>query len=223
MANNDIVRHCGVVRSTGSRVIVLWRQIDESDKEHCLVVYRDSLPEVYRQPVETLTMGKGQNGVDLWDIFDKQGRLEGHNMLTALHQNGYIRKQATADIDMHVGGHRKVCLRDLNSEIDDSLRRKQETDGFVKDYNPFDKQEVQYPEQDGIVSRLLQEAQELETRAKENRDRAYSLDPSKRPVTHSAPVSENASRVFYIEIEEGISQAKAIERLKKEFKERRAK
>lgn len=220
MANSEIIRHCGVVRSTGSRVFVLWRQLSDTDKEHCLVVYRDSLPEVYRQPVETLVMSKGQNGIDLWDIFDKQGYLEGTNMLTALHKNGYIRKQATADIDMHVGGHRKICLRELNEEIDASLMRSSMTDGSVKDYNPFDQQEVKYPEQEGIVARLLTEAEDLEKRATENRERAYNLDPTKRP----AQVSHvNDRSTFTIEIPDGISQAKAIEQLKKALKERNAK
>lgn len=60
----SIVRHCGVVRSTGSRVFVVWRQL-ENDPSHCLVVYRDSLPEVYSNRVAELVLGRGQSSIEL--------------------------------------------------------------------------------------------------------------------------------------------------------------
>lgn len=208
---SGIIRHCGVVRSTGSRVYVLWRSL-ENDPEHCLVIYRDSLPEVYAHPVERLVMGVGQNGVELWEIMHKAGYLEGHNMLSSLHNNGYIRKQNTNDIDMHIGGNRKICLKELNSEIQSSTDKA--VDGKVKDFNPFDDKEVSYPEKDGIVNRLLAEAEELEQRAKENRERAYSLDPTLMP-------AKAETKTFYIELPEGISQAKAIEAVKAELKARK--
>lgn len=216
---SNIIRHCGVVRSTGSRVYVLWRQL-ENDPQHCLVVYRDSLPEVYAHPVERTIMGVGQSGVELWDIMDKAGHLEGYPMLTALHKNGYIRKQNTADIDMHIGGNRKICLLDLNAEIAASQQPVEQKDGSVKDFNPFDAvPHDNFPEKAGIVNRLLNEAVELEKRALENRERAYSLDPTTRP---AAATNAEGKRTFTIELVEGVSQAKAIEQVKKIIKERKA-
>lgn len=223
----SIVRHCGVVRSTGSRVFVVWRQL-ENDQSHCLVVYRDSLPEVYSNRVAELVLGRGQSSIELWDVMDKIGTLEGGNMLSVLHRMGYIRKQSTLDIDMHVGGSNKIPLNVLNEEINQSAVVQ---DGTVKAFNPYEQQQsqTQYPEQGTIVSRLLEEAAKYETLARENRERAYNLDPSLRPqaqavVLPSDSVVEADSQEptsLYLELPEGISQAKAVELVKKALKERK--
>lgn len=224
----SITRHCGVVRSTGSRVFVAWRQL-ENDPGHCLVIYRDSLPEVYSNRVAELVLGRGQSSIELWDVMDKIGTLEGGNMLSVLHRMGYIRKQSTLDIDMHVGGTNKIPLNVLNEEINQSAVVQ---DGTVKSFNPYEQQtsQTQYPEQGTIVSRLLEEASKYETLANENRERAYNLDPSLRPhaqvlvqratdstVESNQPVSES----LFVELPEGISQAKAVELVKKALKERK--
>jgi hypothetical protein len=222
----SIVRHCGVVRSTGSRVFVVWRQL-ENDPTHCLVVYRDSLPEVYSNRVAELVLGRGQSSIELWDVMDKIGTLEGGNMLSVLHRMGYIRKQNTLDIDMHVGGTNKIPLNVLNEEINQSAVVQ---DGTVKAFNPYEQQEstVQYPEQGTIVSRLLEEAVKYETLARENRERAYNLDPSLRPQAQAivlpsdtAVEDEEVKTTLYLELPEGISQAKAVELVKKALKERK--
>lgn len=225
----SIVRHCGVVRSTGSRVFVVWRQL-ENDPNHCLVVYRDSLPEVYSNRVAELVLGRGQSSIELWDVMDKIGTLEGGNMLSVLHRMGYIRKQHTLDIDMHVGGTNKIPLNVLNEEINQSAVVR---DGTVKEFNPYEQQQqsVQYPEQNTIVSRLLQEADQYEQLATENRERAYNLDPSLRPqaqvlseqsyVVLPSDTNQDKSSSLFVELPEGISQAKAIELVKKVLKERK--
>ena len=222
----SITRHCGVVRSTGSRVFVVWRQL-ENDPTHCLVVYRDSLPEVYSNRVAELVLGRGQSSIELWDVMDKIGTLEGGNMLSVLHRMGYIRKQNTLDIDMHIGGTNKIPLNILNEEINQSAVVQ---DGTVKSFNPYDQQqETQYPEQNTIVSRLLDEAEKYDQLAKENRERAYNLDPSLRPQAQILAdnfvvlpeVSQNESGSIFVELADGISQAKAIEIVKKALKERK--
>ena len=226
----SIIRHSGVVRSTGSRVFVVWRQL-ENDPAHCLVIYRDSLPEVYSNRVAELVLGRGQSSIELWDVMDKIGTLEGSNMLSVLHRMGYIRKQSTLDIDMHVGGTNKIPLNILNDEINQSAVVQ---DGTVKAFNPYDQQEqTQYPEQSTIVSRLLDEAVKYEQLARDNRERAYNLDPSLRPQAQtfvapttessvsSAPVEiqETKASSLFVEIPEGSSQSKAVELVKKALKE----
>lgn len=217
----SIIRHCGVVRSTGSRVFVLWRQL-ENDPAHCLVVYRDSLPEVYSNKVAELVLGRGQSSIELWDVMDKIGTLEGGNMLSVLHRMGYIRKQNTLDIDMHVGGTNKIPLNVLNDEINESSVAR---DGTVKSFNPYEKSEqVEYPERDTIIGRLLEEAEKYEQLAHENRERAYNLDPSLRPqaqVVEKVDYNEVKNDSLFVELPEGISQAKAVELVKKVLKERK--
>lgn len=214
---SGIIRHCGVVRSTGSRVFVVWRQL-ENDPTHCLVVYRDSLPEVYSNRVAELVLGRGQSSIELWDVMDKIGTLEGSNMLSVLHRMGYIRKQHTLDVDMHVGGNNKIPLNVLNEEINQSSVVQ---DGTVKSFNPYEQSTNQYPEQNTIVGRLLEEADKYEQLARENRDRAYSLDPSLRPYESTLPATSSDTTSVFVELPEGISQTKAVELVKKVLKERK--
>lgn len=212
-----ITRHCGVVRATGSRVFVVWRQLPDQPK-HCLVIYQDSLPEQYAYAVQELVLGRGQSSLDLWDVMDKIGVLDGRKMLDVLHQLSYLRKLATADIDMHVGNGAKIALNLLNEQLDE---QKVHTDGKVKEYNPFDdSNQTSFQESDGIVAKLLSEAAQYEKLAKDTYERAYALDPSARPQAQVVDIQSENKKSFYIEIPDGISQAKAIELLKKSLKER---
>lgn len=219
---SNITRHQGVVRSTGSRVFVLWRQIPD-DRAHCLVVYRDSLPEVYANTVTDLVLGKGQASIDLWEVMDKVGGLDGRKMLDVLHGLGYIRKQRTCDIDMHVGNGVKYSLEALNDSLD---MQSQHTDGKVKDYNPWEKQQepADFAEKGTIVEKLLNEAAEYERLHHETLERAYNLEPGLRPqaTTHELADDGLDSKSFYIELPEGITQTKAIEAVKKALQERKA-
>lgn len=210
---SKITRHEGVVRSTGSRVFVVWREIPD-DNKHCLVIYRDSIPEVYNYAVTELIMGRGQDSIDLWEVMDKIGYLDQRKMLDVLHGYGYIRKQRTCDIDMHVGNGNKICLEELNASIAEQTTPKEHKDGTVSEYNPFKpKVDDDSVERSTIVDRLLADAKQYEVLAKETFERAYTIDPSRRPST--SPEDDLEKRTFYIELPEGISQTKAIEQVKK--------
>lgn len=215
------IRHVGVVRNTGSRVFVVWRSLPD-DPEHCLIVYRDSLPEAYAQSVADLVMNQGQSNVDLWEVMHKIGHLDGRKMLDVLHNLQHLRRARTCDIDMHVGGNSKISLDVLNNAINDNDAKTHE-DGKVKEYNPFKPQEADTSvEEATIVEQLLKDAQRYEQLAKEHFERAYNLEPSLRPQVQATPVAPD-SKTFYIEIPEGISQTKAIEKVKQAFAERKAK
>ncbi|AXC39395.1 UNVERIFIED_ORG: hypothetical protein [Escherichia phage CMSTMSU] len=90
------------------------------DPEHCLIVYRDSLPEAYAQSVADLVMNQGQSNVDLWEVMHKIGHLDGRKMLDVLHNLQHLRRARTCDIDMHVGGNSKISLDVLNNAINDN-------------------------------------------------------------------------------------------------------
>lgn len=215
------IRHVGVVRNTGSRVFVVWRCLPD-DPDHCLIVYRDSLPEAYAQSVSDLVMGHGQSNVDLWEVMHKIGHLDGRKMLDVLHNLQHLRRARTCDIDMHVGGNNKISLDVLNKAIDENEAKVHE-DGKVKEYNPFKPQETDTSvEEATIVEQLLKDAAKHEQLAKEYYERAYNLEPSLRP---QAQVVEQQSdnKTLYIEIPEGISQTKAIEKVKQALAERKAK
>lgn len=212
-----ITRHCGVVRATGSRVFIVWRQLPDQPG-HCLAIYQDSLPEQYAYAVQELVLGRGQSSLDLWDVMDKVGVLDGRKMLDVLHQLSYLRKLSTADVDMHVGNGAKIALNLLNDQLDE---QKVHTDGKVKEYNPFDNQpQTDFQESGGIVAKLLSDAAQYEQLAKETYERAYALDPSMRPQA-AAIIEADPNQPFTISIPQGTTQAKAIEILKKALKEQK--
>lgn len=212
-----ITRHCGVVRATGSRVFIVWRQLPDQPG-HCLAIYQDSLPEQYAYAVQELVLGRGQSSLELWDVMDKVGVLDGRKMLDVLHQLSYLRKLSTADVDMHVGNGAKIALNLLNEQLDE---QKVHTDGKVKEYNPFDEQRnTDFQESGGIVGKLLSDAAQYEQLAKETYERAYALDPSMRPQA-AVTIEADPNQPLMISIPQGTTQAKAIEILKKALKEQK--
>lgn len=220
---SNVIRHQGVVRSTGSRVFVVWRQLPD-DPEHCLVIYRDSLPEVYAYAVTELVETKGQASIDLWEVMDKVGYLDNRKMLDVLHSLSYLRKQRTSDIDMHVGGGTKYSLDLLNRSLEQHSST-EHVSGKVKEYNPYDKQESpeNFAEKGTIVDKLLADAAEAGRLQQEYLERAYAIEPSLRPkpTVTEQPVVDTDKRTFFIELPDDISQTKAIEAVKKALKERK--
>jgi len=219
---SNITRHQGVVRSTGSRVFVVWRTIPD-DIDHCLVIYRDSIPEVYNHAVTELILGKGQSSIDLWEVMDKIGFLDQRKMLDVLHGYGYIRKQRTCDIDMHVGNGAKICLEDLNRSIAEQQAPQQHKDGTVSTYNPFDpKVQSDSGERVTIVDKLLSDAEQYKQLYVETLERAYNIDPTRRPLGDNAPETADDS-TFSITFDSSVSQTKAIELVKKTIAARKGK
>ena len=211
------IRHTGVMRNTGSRVFVVWRALPD-DPQHCLVIYRDSLPEAYVFAVTDIVNNQGQSSIDLWEVMHKIGYLDGRKMLDVLHNMQYLHRVRTCDIDMHTGGNNKISLDVLNAAIDEGNKVHQ--DSKVKDFNPFAPQEVDTSVEDAtIVGQLLADARKHEKLAQDFYERAYNLEPSLRA---EVKVEAGTPGTFTVEFPEGISQTKAIERVKKALAERKA-
>lgn len=210
---SNVVRHKGVIRNTGSRVFVVFRELP-GDPEHCLVVFQDSLPEIYTWAVRDLVSGPGQNSTELHEIMNAVGVLDGRKMLNVLHDGKFLRKIRTSDIDMHTGGNNIIPLNVLNEQF--STKLTEETK--VKDYNPFkpEHQDTKIEEMT-IVSELIKEAQKYEKLSKDYYERLYNLEPSMRP---KGDVTEKEG-YFTIEFPNDMSQTKAIEKIKKVYQERK--
>lgn len=210
---SNITRHTGVIRRTGSRVYVVYRELLD-DKEHCLVIYRDSLPEVYAYKVQDVVLGRGQESINLFDVMDKE-TLEGAHMLTVLHKYNHLRRVSVDDVDMHVGGRNVISLRVLNQSIDETSEVK---DGTVEKYNPMVKNDnIKFSESVGIAYELINQADMHTSEAKALYERAYALDPSLRPVME---IQEEDDNTFIVKLPKNASQAKAVELVKKALKER---
>lgn len=207
-------RHIGVLRNTSSRVYIAWRSLpDEPDQ--ALVIYRDSLPGPYADPVYELVMGRAQESTELYEVMDKIGRLDGANMFTILYKTKYLVKVPTASVDVHLGGDAKISLDKLNESINSS--KNTIDSGYTKTFNPLEKvQDIQYSESTGIVAQLLEEAARHRTMADNISERAYALDPTQRPKP-DAKVTDDS--VLVLSIPKDITQAKAVDMVKQLLKE----
>lgn len=184
-----IVRHRGVITSTGTRCTVVFRELPK-EPEYCLVFEADSLPEYFRDSIAQVVAREGQNTRDLYEVLHRHTLPNGENMLSALHEFRLLQRKPTKDITMMPTSEMKVGLDDLNLQI-------RELDGEKVERKPADIQEKFNPyaesaanldseEAVGIAARLLQEAEDLATESGRKRDQAYKLRPELAP----APVVE---------------------------------
>lgn len=209
------IRHNGVSKNTGSNVIVIYRSLPDAPNK-CLVLFKDSLPDTLSTNVLTLVNGVGQKSLDLYDVMDKMGIVEGRHMLTVLHNYGLLKPLQTNEVVMHVGGGQTIRLDELNSILESESKI---NDGKVSTFNPFDIGSAEAEaaiEDKGLVSRLLSQAAEYRAEADKLHKRAMELDPSLR-----FEVKTEVTSTDTVIIPEGITQAKAIELVKKIIKERK--
>lgn len=212
MAN--IIRHKGVT-SIGTNVSVIFRSL-QKEPDKCLVLYHESLPEVYYYKVMQLIDGVGQKSNNLWDIMDKEGLLEGSNMLTVLHTKSLLRKLNTSEITMLPGNGQRIRLDELNKVIADA----EMSGGKIKDYNPFESTTVDAGlENGGLAARLMNESEQHRIQAEKLYQRAVDLDPS---LARKEVVSASENSTFTIELPADISAAKAIETVKKAMSARKS-
>lgn len=208
-------RHIGVIKNTGSSVFVVYRKLPDNDGK-CLILYRDSLPDVFAHRIISTVEGKGQRSVDLFEVMNEE-RLEGRHMLTALHNHGLLKAVDTSAVVMHVGGNQTIRLDELNNIIDSEMKIQGDN---VKKYNPFDMGSAEAKdalEDRGLVHRLTEQAKFHHEEAIKLFDRIAQIDESLVPNEFKTAKSTSTTSV---ELPEGISQTKAIELVKKALKER---
>lgn len=203
---SNIIKHCGVMNNTGSRVYVFYRQLEE-EPDNCLFVYRDSLPDVYSDAVHRFVMGEGQRSVDLYTVAHSRGILDGQNMLTLLYRMGYLRKAKTSDITMHVTQESRIPLNVLNDEIAGVTSTQVST---VKKDSPFDDFEPELRADNSqfssaIVKQLVEQARGHKQAYDALIKRATSLDPSIETVF--TETSEDKESTKLIEVSSGIFES----------------
>lgn len=208
-------RHLGSIKNTGSDVIVVFRTLPD-EPDHCLVLFRDSIPEVYSHKILTFVNGMGQRSVDLFEVMHEAGLLEGQNMLSTLYKHNMLKKYKTSDIVMRPGGTQTIRLDELNKIIEDERKM---SDGKVKAFSPFDVGSVEADtalEDRGLVDRLMRQYKDHLIQADSFLKRAMELDPVIKEQHTEVPKSQDK---IYLELPADVSQAKAIEFVKKAIKE----
>lgn len=207
-----IVRHQGTLNSTGSRVFVVYREVP-GEPDSCIVCYADSLPEMYVYKVRDLVMGRGQESEDLYKVMEKV-HLERNNMLMELHTMGYLRKQKTNNVTMHVGGGATIGLSELNDKMRERNDNKIDSN-TVSSFNPMDVPNLERPETSIVVQDLLSQAKHYEQLAQDTYDRIRNIDPS--VIDDKKQSSDDDT--FTLTLDKDITQTKAIEVLKLKLRE----
>lgn len=213
---SNITRHYGTVEATGSRCIVVFRELPDNPQK-ALIVYRDSLPEIYALSLSRVVNGSGQNTKDLYEVLTREYTPDGADFLTTLHNLGKLHAVETSKIVMQVTPSYNIRLDQLNAQIrgDDTPQEETNKD-LQKKLNPYKEQNEAEADINakGIAERLLMEAQDFENEALNKRNRAYELRPELKPQTVVEDVIESVdtAKTFSLDLE-GVSQRKAIQQL----------
>jgi hypothetical protein len=163
------LRHVGVHKDTGHRVLVIFRQVP-NEPTNCLCVETDSLPDRYHtdlmNAVETIT---AQETIDFFEYASRQFLSDGVPMLQGLHDKGLLRKYATKKIIMRPGPGIEINLEELNNQL-----AAMNGDEPVNSGDTMDNK--------ALASDLRRQADMFEQQARDLRKQAEDLDPTKRPV-----------------------------------------
>lgn len=177
---SKITRHIGSYTNTGTRVIVVFREIPE-DEGHCLVIESDSLPEFYRDAVSHVVSHGGQGTKDLYEVLHRETMPNGANMLQALHDHRLLHRVPTANVNMHPTRDYTVRLDELNTQLRavDELDDNATPSDIQKKFNPYKEKAEALNEADAnnIAVRLIQEADEYKAEAQRKLERAFELRP----------------------------------------------
>jgi len=163
------LRHVGVHKDTGHRVLVIFRQVP-NEPTNCLCVETDSLPDRYHtdlmNAVETIT---AQETTDFFEYASRQFLSDGLPMLQGLHEKGLLRKFPTKKIIMRPGPGIEINLEELNNQLS-----AMNGDEPVTGDNAMDNK--------ALAANLRNQAEMFEQQARDLRKQAEELDPTKRPV-----------------------------------------
>jgi len=174
------LRHVGIIKDVGTRVVVIFRQVP-NEPNFCLVVETDTLPDRYHSDimnaVESIT---AQEALDFYVYANRQFLSDGSNMLTGMHEKGYIKKMPTRNIIMRPGPNVEINLEELKNQLASMNGDDQTVGEKVLDNK-------------SIATNLRNQAVLYEKQASDLRKQAEDLDPQKRPVGRPRKETDNVS------------------------------
>jgi len=121
------MKHIGRVSNTGKKCVIVFREIyDErgnvSDPDHCLVIETERLPDMeHDDVVRVVESPEGQSANQFYEIAHRSMFSDGINMLTKLHNRGYLRKYPTDIVEVTPNSSTAIKL----SEINEIIRKQQ--------------------------------------------------------------------------------------------------
>jgi hypothetical protein len=199
-------KHVGRIKNTGMKCIVVFRELyDEkgnvSDPNHCLVLETERLPDMEHDDVmRVLESQAGQSASQFYEIAHRSMFSDGLNMLTKLHNRGYLRKYATNQIELTPTPSTAISLSEINEIIRKQKSGMTEADirnSMVDDTDKAPRQLDGKPAQtaqvsvasDGVLDNaaiaknMLAQADTFLKEAERLKAEAYTMAPELKPKT----------------------------------------
>lgn len=211
MAN---VKHVGQVANTGLKCVVVFREIyDENgnvtDPNHCLIVETERLPDMEHDDiVRVVESDSAQTANQFYEIAHRSMFSDGINMLTKLHNRGYLKKYPTNQILMTPNSSTSVALSEVNeiirkqstgmSESDIRNSMVDDTDKPPRNHTtsqqtaPAPKAEAGVLDDSDIAKNMLSQADTYEAEVKRLREEAYNMAPELKPKRGRKKATANA-------------------------------
>jgi len=198
MAPPDFIRHVGRVDSTGSRIVVVFRQLPD-EPTNALIVFSDALSDRYHDELmSAIESVNAQSGPDLFPWLQRQRFSDGLPMLDALHSKKLLHKHPTDKILMTPRRDMVIKLDELNVDLKDIDWGELDQQAAKSGEKPAPTAVDQYAVQPGdnapsapagegalsdadLAAQRIAQASSLEEEAKRLRDEAYEYDPNLKP------------------------------------------
>lgn len=190
-----LTRHVGRIANTGTRIIVVFREIPD-DPTHCLVVESDRLPDMYHDNIMKILNGKeGQNTTNFFEVLARTSFGDGRPCLQTLHSGGYLRKQLVSNVEMMPFPNQPVPLQIINAEISSSSASKNadEKEMTAEEAIHVTHARKDLDTDDAKARAMIDQAKKLEEQASRIREEAYMLSPELRPA-RGRPLSTDAKK-----------------------------
>jgi len=110
-------KHVGRIVNSDRRCVVAFRELP-NDPKNCLVIDTDALPDRFHDGVMTAVENQiAQETVEFYKYLQRNSFVDGTNMLTALHNKGWLVKQPTENVVMLPAPNQKISLVELNDQL----------------------------------------------------------------------------------------------------------
>lgn len=205
-----MLKHIG--RHNNEKVVVIFRKVPE-EGHMCLVAYSDRIPSGYHDDLmSALESPEGQQAENFADVLHRKVARDGRNLLTALHNESYIKKVPTAHVILTPTTKSQARLDEINDIVDqiasgeEAQKRLAELDANAgmdrRKPVEFEKpQEVvetvvestEVLDDTALAKRFVEQAREFEAEARRLRKEAYELDPSLKTETTKKPAAKKTT------------------------------
>lgn len=210
------MKHIGRVSNTGKKCVIVFREIyDEkgnvADPNHCLVVETERLPDMEHDDiVRVVESPEGQSATQFYEIAHRSMFSDGINMLTKLHNRGYLRKYPTDIIEVTPNASTRIKLSEINEIIRKQASGMSESDiknSMVDDTDQPPRTQstaqqtapVQTQAEDGILDDtaiaqgMLTQAETFLAEAERLKAEAYAMAPDLKPKRGRKPKKATAN------------------------------